>query len=91
MLQHFGIARKNVLAIERLQEVGVEDDVFGIVEDTNLVFQSAVVDAGLAAYRSIHHGKQRGGYVDEVDTSFIGRGCKAAEIGNHATAEINHT
>ena len=55
MLQHLGIAREDVLLVHCLEENGVEDDGVGIVENTNLVFQSSEVDACLATHRGIDH------------------------------------
>jgi hypothetical protein len=55
MLQHLGIAREDILLVHCLEENGVEDDGVGIVENTNLIFQSSEVDACLATHRGIDH------------------------------------
>ncbi len=71
--------------------MSVEYYEFGIVENTDFIFQSAEVDARLTAHRSIHHGKQRGGDVDEVDASFECGSSESTEVGNHSASEIDHT
>ena len=50
VLQHFGIAGEHVLCVKRMEERGVEYDAVGIAEDAYLIFQSAEVDARLAAH-----------------------------------------
>ena len=74
--------------VEGLEEGGVEDDGFGIAEEANLVFQSAVVEARLAAYGGIDHRQQRGGDIDEGQAALEGADGKAAQVGDHAAAEV---
>ena len=64
MLKHLGIAGEHVGSVESAQEGGVENHGAGIVEYANLVFQSAKVDARLAAHRGVYHREQGGGYVN---------------------------
>ena len=88
MLQHLGIARADVVAVERLQKHRVENYVVGIAEHSNLVFQSIEVDARLSAHRRIDHREQRGGNVDEPHASLERRGGKSAKVGHHAAAKV---
>ena len=89
MLEHLGIAGKEVLTVHRLQKNCVENDRRSIAEHANLVFQSTEVEAGLATYRGIDHGKQCGGDVDEMNAALEGGCCEAAQIGHHAAAQID--
>ena len=50
MLQHFCIARTDVLGIECLQKFSVENHVLRVVEYTHFVLQSTEIDTGLSAY-----------------------------------------
>ena len=89
VLEHLGIARAQVLAVERGKEVGAQQHEACLGKDANLVFQSAEVDAGLSAHRGVDHAQQRGGDIDEVDTPLEG-GCRhAAEVGHHASAQAD--
>ena len=89
VLQHLGIARTDVLCIQTAQEFCVEDDKLRIIEYTYLILQSVEVDARLAANRCIHHSKQRGRDIDEVDAAFEGGSSKTAEVSHHAATEID--
>ena len=84
VLQHFCIARTDVLCIQSTKKFRVEDDIFGVVEDTNLILQSIEVDARLAAHRSIDHSEQGSRDVDEVDATLEGGSGEATEVGHHA-------
>ncbi len=72
VLEHLGIAGEDVLVVEGAEEGGVEDDAAGIVEDTNLVFQSTEIDARLAAHGGIDHREQGGGYINIRYTALEG-------------------
>ena len=72
VLQHLGIARADVLVIHRLEESRVEDDAASRAEHANLVFQSAEVDARLAAHRGVDHGQQCRRDVDVVHAPLEG-------------------
>ena len=69
VFQHFGIAGADVLMIHRTEKRGVENDTLGCAEDSNLVFQTAEVDACLATYRGIDHRQQGRGDVDVVESA----------------------
>ena len=60
-----------------------------MVEDADLVFQSAEVDAGLAANGGIDHGQQGGGYINIMYAALEGGGGKASQVGYHAATEID--
>ena len=88
MLEHLGIAGKDVLAIEGTQKLCAEDDRSGIVEYPDLVLQTSEVDACLTADAGIDHGEQGGGDVDIIDAALEGGCRKAAQIGHHAATYI---
>ena len=90
VLQHLGIAGEDVFAVHGPQELGVEDDAAGVVEDADFVFQSAEVDACLSAYAGIDHREQGGGYINIRYAALERRCCKAAQVGDHAAAEVDH-
>ena len=90
MLQHFGIARTDILGIQGLQELGVENHELRVVENTHLVLQTSEVDAGLSTHRCIYHCQQGSRDVDEVDATLEGAGCKTAEVGYHTASEVDH-
>ena len=88
MLEHLGIAGKDVLAVEGAEELRAEDDRGGIVEHPDLILQSTEVDARLAADAGVDHGEQGGGDVDVLDAA-LESGCReAAQVGDHAAAYI---
>ena len=90
MLQHLGITRTDVLGIQSLQELSVENHELRVVENAHFVLQTAEVDTGLSAHRSIHHGKQGGRDIDEVDATLKGAGSKTSQVGHHAASQVNH-
>ena len=89
VLEHLGIAAADVLRVEGLQELGVQDDRGGCVEDTNLVLQPTEIDACLPAYAGIDHRQQCGRNVDIGYATFEGGGREAAEVRDHATAKVD--
>ena len=70
VLQHLSITTQHVFYIECLQELSIQNNALGIVEHTNLVFQSKEVYTCFSAYRCINHRKQGGGYVDVIYSTF---------------------
>ena len=90
VLQHFGIARTDILGIQGLQELGVENHELRIVENTYLILQTSEVDAGLSTHRCIYHRQQGSRNIDEVDAALEGAGSKTAEVGYHTASEVDH-
>ena len=90
MLQHLGIARADVVVVESIEKLCVDDDKLAVGEHTNLVLQSAKVDASLSSNRCVDHGKQRGRDIYKVDATLEGRCRKATKVGNHAATKVNH-
>ena len=90
MLQHFCIARTDVLGIQSLQKFCVENHVFRVVEYAHFVLQTTEVDTGLSAYRCIYHGKQGSRDIDEVDATLKGAGRKTTQVGYHTASQVNH-
>ena len=88
MLQHLGVARTEVLGVERVEKAGVYNDEACVGERSYLVLQSAEVDARLASHRRVDHSEQRRGYVYEVDAALECGGSESAEVGYHAAAEV---
>ena len=89
VLQHLGITAAQVLRVEGLQELRVEDDGAGSIEDTNLILQASEVDARFTPDAGIDHGQQRRGDVDVGDAALEGGGGEAPEVRNHATAQVD--
>ena len=56
VFQHFGVARTQVGRIQCFEEIRVDDYVFRVAENANLIFQAAEIDARLSTYRGVHHG-----------------------------------
>ena len=56
VFQHFGIARTQVGRIQSFEKICVDDYVFRVAENANLIFQAAEIDARLSTYRGVHHG-----------------------------------
>ena len=90
VLYHLCIARKQVLPVKCAQEGGVQKYRPCAVEYTNLVLQSAEVDAGFAAHTGIDHTEQGGGDVDIGHAALEGACGKSAQICDHAAAQIHH-
>ena len=86
MLDHLRIAGKDIVSIQRAQELTVNEDTQRGIERADLILQPIEIDTGLAAYRRIHRGHQRGRDIDRADASLEGRTGEAAHIGHHATA-----
>ena len=55
MFQHFGIARQQVFAVERLQKLRVDNNRRTLAKTADFVFQSAKVNARFTPHRSINH------------------------------------
>ena len=89
MLEHLGITAADVLHIEGLQELGVQDDRGGGVEDANLVLQPTEIDACLPAYTGIDHRQQCGRNVNIGYATLEGGGCEAAEVRDHSAAKVD--
>ena len=89
VFEHLGIARAQVVAVERLQELSIQQYETCLVEYTYLVLQATEVNARLASHRSIDHGQQCSGNIDEVDAPLKGRSSKASKVGNHAATQID--
>ena len=90
VLEHLGIAREDVPVVERVEKVCVKQYRTGTVEDTDLVLQSSEIDARLASHAGIHHAEQCGGNINVGDATLEGAGCKAAQVCDHAAAQIDH-
>ena len=88
VLEHFGIAGKDVLAVEGTQKLCTENNRSSIVEHPDLILQTSEVNACLAADAGVDHRKQGGGDIDVIDAA-LESGCrKAAQISHHATSYI---
>lgn len=89
MLEHLGITRPDVLIVEGLEELCVQNDAVGIVENANLVLQSAEVDAGLSADTGIDHRQEGRRHIDKVQSALECRRSETAEVGDHAATEVD--
>lgn len=89
MLDHLGIAREDVVAVERAQELAVDEDTERGIERTDLVLQPVEVDARLAANRRVDRGHQRRGDVDGADATLEGSPREASHVGHHAATQVD--
>ena len=89
VLEHFGKAGEEVAVVERMQELGGEDNGLCAVEHAYLVLQPTEVDARLAAYAGVHLAEQRGRDVDEGDASLEGAGGETAQVRHHAAPQVH--
>ena len=89
MFDHFGIAGKQVVAIERTQELTIDKDTFGGIERTDLVLQTVEVNPGLPSYSRIDRGHQGSRDIDGPQSAFESRTGKTSHIGNHTAAQID--
>ena len=61
-----------------------------LVECADHVFAESMVNAGLAAHRTVDHGKECCGHLHECDTTQNGRGCIACDITDDPAPEGHH-
>ena len=89
MFQHLGIAGKDILLVHGLEECRIQYHAVGIIEYTNLIFQSTEIEACLATYGGIDHGEQGGGDIDNGNAALESRGSKSTQVGHHASAQVD--
>ena len=89
MLNHFGIAGKQVVAVDRTQELTIDKDTFGRIERTDLVLQTVEVNPGLSPHGRIDRSHQGSRDIDGPQSAFESRTGEASHIGNHTTAQID--
>ena len=89
MFDHFGIAGKQVVAVDRTQELTIDKDTFGRIERTDLILQTVEVNPGLSSYSRINRGHQGSRDIDGPQPTFESRTGKTAHIGNHTAAQID--
>ena len=89
MLNHFGIAGKQVVAVDRTQELTIDKDTFGRIERTDLVLQTVEVNPGLSPHGRIDRGHQGSRDIDGPQSAFESRTGEASHIGNHPPPQID--
>ena len=72
-----------------MEKAGRDDHGVGRSECAYFVFQAVEVDPGFPAYGRIDGSEEGGGHINEVYASFETGGSKSAQIGNHASAQID--
>ena len=72
---------------QRPQGRHVGDHHARLVERADHVLRARMIDADLAADRSVDHGEQAGGRVDQRYAAGVGRCDEAREVGDHPAAE----
>ena len=89
MFDHFGIAGKQVVPIERTQELTIDKDTFGRIERTDLILQTVEVNPGLSPHGRIDRGHQGSRDIDGPQSAFESRTGEASHIGNHPPPQID--
>lgn len=89
VFEHLGIARTDVVVVERVEEKCVENDEPAVAEHSYLVLQSPEVHSGLASHRCVDHGEQCRWDVDEVDAALECRCGESSEVCHHASSEVD--
>lgn len=89
VLQHLGVAGKEVVGIEATQELRFEKHRGGRGEDADFILQSVEVDARFASHGSVHHCQQRSGNIDVGNTPLESGGGKTTQVGHHAAAQVD--
>ena len=89
MLDHLSIARKDVVTVQRAQELAIDKDTGGYIERTHLILQAVEVDSRLTAHSRIHRSHQGRRDVDVADASLEGSSGKASHIGHHTATQIH--
>ena len=73
-----------------VQQVGVDEHLFGLMEGAHHVFDSAEIDGGLAADGGVDLGQQGGGDVVKIHPTHIGGGGKSGHVPHNAAAHGHH-
>ena len=87
--EHFEEAVDDFGIRESVEEGGVDADDSGLVEETHLVFAAIDIEGCFAAYGSVDHADEGGGYVDVADAALVACRHKAAEVCDAASAEVD--
>ena len=59
----------------------------GLMKAAGLIFAVVKVHGGLAAHGGVHHGQQRGRYLNIGDAPLVGGGGEARKVPHHAAAQ----
>ena len=89
VLQHFGVARTQVFAVEGLQEGGVDAHRVAFGKGADFIFQPLEIDARFASHRRVDHAQQRGGHVQKAYAALEGGRGKTAQVCHHAAAQVH--
>jgi len=80
VFQHLGKTRQAIRLVQRGKERSVEHHSLGLVEGTDLVFQSVEVDTRFAPNGSIDSAQDGGGQVDDIHATLESGGRKTAQV-----------
>lgn len=87
--EYLRITGKDLAVVEGREPGGVDEGSQRLTNETDSVLESAVVEARLASVSGICHREQGGGDIEEVDTAFVGSGCKTAKVADEASADMD--
>lgn len=88
MLDHFGIAGKQVVAVERTQELTIDKDTFGWIKEPTSFFKPLKL-IPVFPHGRIDRSHQGSRDIDGPQSAFESRTGEASHIGNHTAAQID--
>ena len=89
VLDHLRITGKDIIAIQRAQEIAIDEYTQGGIKRTDLVLQPIEVDTRLTANRSIDGRHQGRRDIDRTDAPLESSAGKTTHIRNHTAAQIH--
>ncbi len=89
MLDHFGIAGKQVVAVERTQELAIDKDTFGWIKEPTSFFKPLKLIPVFPPHGRIDRSHQGSRDIDGPQSAFESRTGEASHIGNHTAAQID--
>ena len=89
VLDHLRITGKDIIAIQRAQEIAIDEYTQGGIKRTDLVLQTVEVNPGLSPHGRIDRSHQGSRDIDGPQSAFESRTGEASHIGNHTTAQID--
>ena len=89
-LQHLCKTVQYLFRRQRLQPPRPDERLHRRSKNSDTVFETAVVEARLAAGRSIHHRQERRRNIDTIDAAFVRRRSKTHNIRQYSAADSDH-
>ena len=87
VFHHLGVAGAQLAGRQRVEQRGVGEYRHGLMKRADQVLAERRIDAGLAADRAIHLGKQGGRDLDQRNPATQDCGSEAGQVTDHAAAE----